>query len=601
MSTDRHESVGTNPGDESPRDYQDTGVPVAAEENGRGRRTREKQRAVDQGVPADQWRKLHPISPAIKAWKALMVLLAFIAYQNIDQVIEVLNSDFAKSLGALFLVLLVVGALGGFLLIAAVYSWLAWRVTSFAVTPEAVWYRTGILMRSQRHARLDRIQAVDIHYPLLGRIFGLGELNIEVAGGADSNLKFGFLKSDEIDALRAEILALAAGIHSQATPATSSNHGSIGAPHEDQQVNPHAGSSMPAGSAGTPGVGSAAPVAPERVVYSVQSGMLIESTLRSLSIVLGIIGALAVLIGAIVFFIKIGPESLGALVPVAIGAASVVTFIWNRFSTEFNFTAAISADGIRIRRGLLDTRSQTIPPRRIHAVQVVQPFLWRSRDWYRVVITQAGYGVGGEGSGTMDQRASSVLLPVGSREDMANALWMVIRDLGVDNPYEVITEMIDGNRESGVFTSVPASAKIFDPLVFKRRGFLLTRTSVIIRDGWLTRRATVIPAERAQSLGTIQGPWDRRRGLMNVQIQLVPGTLATTCTHVDVSQGRELLQSLSELSRQRRSAEPPEKWMRRIDAHLNATAPQEAAPTSAAQHPSLEADAASAAAVITQE
>ncbi len=65
---------------------------------------------------------------------------------------------------------------------------------------------------------------------------------------------------------------------------------------------------------------------------------------------------------------------------------------WNSFNKGYNFTAAISPDGIRLRYGLLDTQAQTLPPGRIQALMVTQPPLWRIFGWYRIHVNVAGYG-----------------------------------------------------------------------------------------------------------------------------------------------------------------------------------------------------------------
>ena len=47
------------------------------------------------------------------------------------------------------------------------------------------------------------------------------------------------------------------------------------------------------------------------------------------------------------------------LIPAALGLAATY---WGSFNKGYNFTAAISPDGIRLRYGLLDTQAQTLPP-----------------------------------------------------------------------------------------------------------------------------------------------------------------------------------------------------------------------------------------------
>src|SRR5690606_16075050 len=62
------------------------------------------------------------------------------------------------------------------------YSALAWRMTSYAVDDESVHLRTGVLVRQQRRARLDRLQAVDVLQPLLARLLGARVAHDELRG-----------------------------------------------------------------------------------------------------------------------------------------------------------------------------------------------------------------------------------------------------------------------------------------------------------------------------------------------------------------------------------------------------------------------------------
>lgn len=101
----------------------------------------------------------------------------------------------------------VIGLASVIVAIIAAYCYLAWKMTRYAITPTAVWYCSGILSRKQRHARLSRIQAVNLSYSLIGRIVGLGYLDIEVAGGSGSRIKLGLLSSLRLE----EVRALASG------------------------------------------------------------------------------------------------------------------------------------------------------------------------------------------------------------------------------------------------------------------------------------------------------------------------------------------------------------------------------------------------------
>lgn len=388
--------------------------------------------AADQGVDPSLWRRVHIITPLLEVWQIIVAIIAFATVRILNELQEAMNAGLGNAImDRLFLVALVSVLVIAFLVL---YTFLQWRVTAYALTDSALWFRKGILNRNQRHARLDRIQAVDITQPVLARLVGLGKLDVEVAGGSDSNITIGFLKVSELEALRGEILARAAGLKmSGQSPAQASAMGSQGyaAPYgAPQAASPYAPTQAPYGGAQStqapyspvpqgqypqapampaqPGAmpqpanfsytgevfaPSTIPVAPERELYQVPMGRLLGSQLLSMSALVSVLALIVIIVIGAASIPYIGLAGITAsLGGVAMVGLSVASFHWNRFASEANFRLAISPDGLRLRRGLLSTRSQTIPPRRIHAIEIQQPFLWRFFGWYRVLILQAGYG-----------------------------------------------------------------------------------------------------------------------------------------------------------------------------------------------------------------
>lgn len=148
------------------------------------------------------------------------------------------------------------------------------------------------------------------------------------------------------------------------------------------------------------------------------------------------------------------------------GALSLLAGVWARFDREFGFAASIAADGVHISRGLTAQRQVTIPPGRIHAIEVTQPLIWRIFDWYRVEITQAGNAAhtkDEKNKGMQVDVASDVLLPVGSRTEVLHAIAIAIPDLGVDDATSFIESLRVGTREDRWMTPIPRSARILDP------------------------------------------------------------------------------------------------------------------------------------------
>ena len=136
---------------------------------------RESRSSRQIGVPSDvTWHRVSIISPFLEGWKVFTGILAFLTYQNIDELLSAYR--FVRTHGVLHAEYILYFLLGLVLLLAAwaglgVLSW--WRRT-YAVDAAGVYLRTGVLHHHLRTARLPRIQSVDIVHPLLGRIFGLG-------------------------------------------------------------------------------------------------------------------------------------------------------------------------------------------------------------------------------------------------------------------------------------------------------------------------------------------------------------------------------------------------------------------------------------------
>lgn len=505
-------------------------------------------RFVDEGVPPEDWHRVSKVTPLLSSWRAIVLILVLVVFQNLEILTEVLQSDtFASNPARLLLQL--GGAALAVIALVLLYTYFAWRATAYAVTDQAVWLRKGIFFRSQRHVRFERIQAVNLVHPLLGRIFGLGRLTVEAAGGAGSNLAVEYLTTDRLTELRADILARAAGVKAPASPSPQDQ----ATPYQPPVVE-----------------------APETPLYAVTTGTLVGSLLLSVSSLVLLIVVAAAIVGGVILWRLAGPAALsllGVLVPVLI---AVFVVAWGSFAGEFNFRAAVSPDGIRIRRGLVESRAETVPPRRLHGVRVSQPFFWRPLGWYRVTVTQAAR-IGGQESSS---GATNVLLPVGNRRQALLALWLVLPDLGVADPTEFFDQVLRGRKRSANIVGVGRRAWFLDPLTYSRAGISLTGTAAVIRGGRFTRFGEFISYERIQSLVVKQGPLDRVVGVASVALAQVPGSFTMVMEHMASSDAAAVTAELVQRSHQSRESEPPEKWLQRVERELNVR-PAQSEPISA--------------------
>jgi putative membrane protein len=461
------------------------------------------------GAVGPGWQRLHPLTPVVRGWKVVAVLLAVIAQQNGDQLVRSGIPSRQEALASLGVVAVVA-------LIGGVYALLAWQRSRYRVDADSLQLETGVLFRQERHARLDRLQAVDVVRPLLARFFGLAELRLEVAGGKGSGVALSLLREDDAQRLRNTLLARAAGLAYE---------------------------------------GEVAPEAPEREVLTVPVGRTIESFVRSTTIALILVVLATVITGGL---IAGQPLVLAALLP---GLLAVSSALWSQFTSAFGFRVATSPDGVRLRHGLLTTRSQTVPPGRVQAVRLSQPLLWRSRDWWRLTVNVAGYGGSAEGSveRANGQQQENVLLPVGTRQEALLVLGLVLPALGPglesvdDRDAGPLTAGLVGSDGSLGFVTAPRVSRWLDPIGWRRHGVCVTDDALLLRRGVLHRQLDVVPHARTQSLGARQGPVQRLVGVTTFVVHSTAGPVTPTVEHLACADAARLLGQQAERARTARA------------------------------------------------
>ncbi|MDJ1131965.1 PH domain-containing protein [Streptomyces iconiensis] len=429
-------------------------------------------------------RRLHPVTPWRRAWAPLAGLLAFTAH-DFERA-----RDWSSHLTAGWVLL----GLAVLLPLAAGYGFLTWWCTSYLVTDTELRIHTGLLFHRAAHIRLDRIQAVDVSRPLLARVAGVAKLKLDVVG-TDSKDELAFLSEKEAVALRAELLARAAGMAPEAAPEAGE--------------------------------------APSRALLRVQPRTLVLSILLR-----G--GAWTMLAVAVVVpvFIYLATDSLWPALATAIPLAGG---FWasgaGRFVREYDWTVAESPDGLRLDSGLLDRAHATVPPGRVQAVRIVEPLLWRRRGWVRVELEVAG----GKGDET------SVLIPVAAWDAAADVLARVLPGVGLD---------------AAVASAAPAPVRARWCAPVFRRGFGhgTTPTVFVTRKGLLSRRTTLVPHAKVQSVRLSQGPWARRQGLADVWVDHGANGAAVARLR-DAGEAHAVVSAQAERSRTGRRSAGPERWL----------------------------------------
>ncbi|MHB8682576.1 MAG: PH domain-containing protein [Acidimicrobiales bacterium] len=424
-----------------------------------------------------RWQRVHPLSPVISGARVVPALLLAVAVSRPGRT------------GSGATPIVVDGVLVAVVVVLATIRWLVtrWRIDGTTLRIE-----TGLVRRDSRQLPLTRIQAVDLVQPLAARLVGLAELRVRLAGSSSADGRLAFLPLDVAGALRARLLAVHHGLD--------------------------AGTPEPA----------------ERPLAAVPAGRLVGSVLLSGPGLLGL--AVIVTLAAV--------STVSTKVAAAAGGASAAyllslgTVLWRRLSAELNFAVADAPDGLRIRRGLLQTVAETVPFTRVQGLRVIEPLLWRPMNWCRVEVDIAG-PVGRDRRGEGGGELTRALLPVGSP---ATARALVERVMGTGEP---------------TLSPPPSRARLKTPLSyhFLRAGTDHERVVAVV--GRVRRTTSWIPLTKVQSVRTVEGPLQRRLGLKTLHVDAAGRRVRAVCRDRDASEADRLVFALADASRAARRAPEP--------------------------------------------
>ena len=425
------------------------------------------------GPVAGQWHRLHPLSPLVRSGRATVGVLAIVGISA--------SGQFGHDGSHLYDWGLAVVAV-----VAAVVNWL---VTRWKLDGATLRIETGLLRRDSRQLPVARIQAVDVVRPFLARALGLAELRVRLAGSSHADGRLSYLPEQAALELRARLLAAHHGLD----PAT--------------------------------------PEPGEQVLATVPTGRLAGSVLASgASLLIALLVAeLVVILAAPAVLAATGSTFLIFLV-------TLVPMVWRRLATEYGFTLAQSPDGIRIRRGLLGTVAETIPLRRVQAVRMVEPLLWRPLGWCRLEIDVAGSPGRDHADGS--GRMRKTLLPVGHREPACQLMRLV---MGADPP---------------PLSRPPGRARRKAPLSYHFLAAGHDAASAMGVTGRLRKVTTWVPLEKVQSVRMVSGPVQRLLSLATVHADAAGRRVRAEFRDRPAGEAEQLVEDLAALCRDARRRAP---------------------------------------------
>jgi putative membrane protein len=485
-----------------------------------------------------EWHRLHPATPFLRGGFTFVAIVGFAIANFRDTLLSGFfgTPNEEDPIGFIYehdLIALALAMVLGVLLLVILGFYISWRVHTFRITDEVVEVRSGLIFRTNRKARLDRIQGVNVARPFFARLFGAAKLEISVAG-QDANVQLSYLTSGAADHVRVEVLRLASGTAKAGLQSADATDKSIIEKRVSELLAPELDTVISS---------------PQSIV-NLHIGRLIGSLLLSNTTV-GVIVIAGVLVTGTV--VADSPYVAFAILPMLLGAA---TFYWSRFVRSLRYSIASTPDGIRIGWGLFSTTNETLPPGRVHAVELSQPLLWRIAGWWELKVTLASKS---SASGAAGQ-ANTTLLPVGSADDVQRVLRLVYPQFDNEAMTALLVNGFGRKKDGDGYTTSPRRGAILRWFSWRRNGFATGEGLVLLRTGAVWRRLAIVPLARLQSVAIERGPLRNRLRLASVRLHLVTGPVATVIGAIDLADARAFFGHVASEAVLRGSSDLSQRW-----------------------------------------
>lgn len=492
-----------------------------------------------------EWHRLHPLTPLFRGGIVLIVVIGVIFANLRDRLIywavsifaphEAVDVEFDNGDPVGFAIdwtlandlVLLVGA--GVLVVLALVCgafWLTWRQHQFRITDESVEVKKGILFRSHRRAPLDRVQGVNLTRPFPARLAGMAKLEVDGAG-TDANVPLEYLGTRRAEKIRSDILRLASGVRAAREAARTGQP----VPQRDS-VTGRVQATVSAGVQELIGGVDTQDVAPESAVKLPVGRVIGSQVLEAVWWIALFLIAVGVFIVAMLpnalrnedgdGFVILGFASLFSFVPMLF---AVFAILWAQVSKSMRYSIAPTSGGVRVTYGLLTTVTQTIPPGRIHALEISQPILWRPFGWWKIKVNRvSGQSQAQQNSGNQFTQ----MLPVGTREDVERVLQLCLPFLPDEDLPFVIDHGMYGPRDDApdAYRTMARRGRWRRPFSYKRHGFAVTGYGLLLRRGAIWRKQAIFPLARMQGVSIAQGPIDRAQRIAWAQAHAVPGPIS---------------------------------------------------------------------------
>jgi putative membrane protein len=444
-------------------------------------------------------RHLHPVAMLIGAVSTLRRWIGGLVFPGI---VLLMSQGFSLRTVALFLIaVLFAGAL------AALWGFLSWRATTYAVTGNSFRLKRGVFQQSERTIPLDHVQSVDTVQGVIQRAFGVYEVRIETAGGGtgEPDASLSALDRTTAQSLRREI----EGSRKESTEET-----------EGQTVLRQLSTRELFVAGATSGqIGVAFSVL--AVGFQFFDDFLSDDFVRRLLETLAPNWLILVPAGLLLaWFLAI--------------AGTVLAYT--------GFTLSREGDFLYIKRGLLERREATIPLSRIQAIRISEGVLRQPFGLAAVRVESAGYGE--------DAGVSTMLFPLLPRDEVQEFLAEATPEFAVNPTLQplprralrryvfralfgylilalaaaLVSFLVFGSAVGLLAFFLVPPAALYGWLSYRDAGWTFEEDRLVVRYRSLGRKTAVAPRRQLQSREVIRSPFQRRVRLATFLAEVASGS-----------------------------------------------------------------------------
>ncbi len=140
-------------------------------------------------------KRLHPIAILFNIFKTIKELIVPIVFFTVLPGRDIGLPEYIRWL-----------IFGGICLIVIALAVISWLRFTYRVEDGELKIESGVFVRKNRYIRFERIHSVDLSEGIIQRLFGLVKVNIETAGGAQSEAVLSAIHKDEAEQLNGYLL-----------------------------------------------------------------------------------------------------------------------------------------------------------------------------------------------------------------------------------------------------------------------------------------------------------------------------------------------------------------------------------------------------------